>query len=191
MKKHKLNLAVVLCLIILISAPLFSYASDHTSVTKLGVVSNIITENYDFGSYNIINGWTRVNDFNATDAYMYCENGDQYNYKPNNILVRKGTNSYSLDEIKTFAQAIEFSLRIQTGQTNKPPKAVTGSGGFTKNYIPLITFNLVWDDGTYQNQYYIVRDYGYVMVSEMVNQPEKGVMADSVAQEILDSFKFN
>ena len=187
----KLNLAVILYLIILASTPLISYASDNTLMYKLDVVNDVTVESYDFGSYNIINGWTKINDFNASDAYLYCEKGDQNIDKPNNILVKKGINRYSLDEIKTFAQSIEFSLRIQSEQTNKPPKAVTGNGGFTKNYIPLITFNIVWDDGTYQNQYYIVRDYGYVMVSEMVNYPEKGTVADSVAQGILDSFKFN
>lgn len=191
MKKNKLSLVAILNLVLLISTPILSYASDCTLTTKLGVASDIITESYDFGSYNIINGWTKINDFNANDAYLYCKNCNQSIDKPNNILVKKGINRYSLDEIKTFAQSIEFSLRIQSEQTNKPPKAVTGSGGFTKNYIPLITFNIVWDDGTYQNQYYIVRDYGYVMVSEMVNYPEKGIIADSVAQGILDSFKFN
>ena len=97
----------------------------------------------------------------------------------------------SLNEIQTFAESINFALKMQSSQMSTPPKQVTGSGSFTNSKIPLISFNIEFTDGTYQKQYYIVKDYGYVMVSEMVNNLESASIADSVAQGILDSFRFN
>ena len=79
---------------------------------------------------------------------------------------------------------------MQSSQMPIKPKQVIGGGSFTSSKIPLISFNIEFDDGTYQKQYYIVKDYGYVMVSEMVNHLENSSIADSVAQGILDSFRF-
>ena len=185
-------LSLYLTIICLLFTYFNSFALKHDICSiSLDNVNNALIENYSFGTYNVTNGWIRVEDFVSSDSYLYCANGEQTMYKPNNILVKYGTNRYSLNEIQTFAESINFALKMQSSQMPIKPKQVIGGGSFTSSKIPLISFNIEFDDGTYQKQYYIVKDYGYVMVSEMVNHLENSSIADSVAQGILDSFRFN
>ena len=149
-----------------------------------------LVEDHSFGTYIVSNDFIKAQGSDLENTYVYCANGDQNKFRPNNVMVRYGTNNYSLAQINDFKDGILRVLNGQLGMSGLKPSDVQGSGTYTKNGYPLISLRITMPDGTYQVQNYIVRDYSYVYVALWCSDNTKSSVAEEVTSGIIDSFVF-
>lgn len=141
----------------------------------------------EFGSYTVKKGWIESKSHSSKGKYFYVKDGEDDDKKPNNISINAGTNKYSKNDHESFKQAIYRQLVMQVGKNKNT--TINGNGSTTENGEIVYTFVIDSEDSVI-TQYYIVGDYKYVFVYESVWNKDNKDEVDSVAQKIVNSFKW-
>lgn len=140
----------------------------------------------DFGSYMMSNDWPENVENSTYNKFFYIKKGDENKNRPNNISINSGKNKYSSEMHEKFKYAILAQLSRQLN--NDSDSTLDASGSYTKNGYILYTF-IIKDEKSTTTQYYIIGDYKYILIQETLYENSDEI--DSVAQEMVDSFKWN
>ena len=138
-----------------------------------------------FGTLELPAGWVLNEEFSSENRAVFVPADWDGEEKTDYITAEHGENRYAADDLHSFSEAILRQLLQQAqGAT------VTGYGGVTEQELPALVYEISdGADGTSAAQYYIVEDYGYVLINAAnADDGDDGVL--EAAEYITDSFTF-
>ncbi|NLT12599.1 MAG: hypothetical protein GXY06_09360 [Clostridiaceae bacterium] len=139
----------------------------------------------DFGSFSIPEDWEESVNHSGNGKFFYIPEGNDDKEWTDNISVRTGTNRYTIEEAKDFANAITAQLNEQF--QNEPNVTIYGSGTSTEKDYLLISFDLTGlTNGTSIAFYYILADNKYCEV--YLTYKDDPEAAKNAALTIVNSF---
>lgn len=147
-------------------------------------VENLISTSY--GSFVLPDGWVEYELLESGEVKVFVPEGWDGETGTDYITVEYDKSRFTVDEIHDMSSTVLQQLLLQAEGS-----VVKGYGGETDSGLPALVYEI---DGEEEGviaveQYYIVEDYGYVLVNA-TNQQDDNDDVLSAAQYIADTFRF-
>lgn len=137
------------------------------------------------GSYTVLGGWVKAEQYSTENKVFYVEEGHEEDAQPDNISIEIGTSRYAAEEHEQFRDAIVRQLMVQMQGIDAE---LTGDGTYTEQGDVVYIFTISEAD-VVTKQYYIVGEQQYCLIH--LTSYSGSESTESAARSMLDSFIWN
>ena len=165
--------------------PQFNDEASPEEDLQSGIGEDLISTSY--GTFSVPAGWEEYELLESGEVKVFVPEGWDGETGTDYITVEYDKSRFAVDEIHDMSSTVLQQLLLQAEGS-----VVKGYGGETDSGLPALVYEI---DGEEEGviaveQYYIVEDYGYVLVNA-TNQQDDNDDVLSAAEHIADTFQFS